>query len=79
MPIYEYRCKKCGKEFEVFQRISDPEVSTCRFCNGPVRKCISLTSFQLKGSGWYVTDYAGKKPTSAETKEESTEVKSEQE
>ncbi len=63
MPIYEYKCEKCGKEFEVFQGMSDPAVTSCRFCKGKVRKQMSLTSFQLKGSGWYVTDYGGKKPS----------------
>lgn len=63
MPIYEYKCDKCGKEFEEFQGISDPAVTSCRFCKGSVRKQVSLTSFQLKGSGWYVTDYGGKKPS----------------
>lgn len=64
MPIYEYKCQRCGKEFEVFRRISDPEVKNCQFCEGPVSKLVSLSSFQLKGSGWYVTDYGGKKPSS---------------
>ena len=63
MPIYEYKCDKCGKDFEVFQGISDPPVAACRFCKGRVRKQMSLSSFQLKGSGWYVTDYGGKKPS----------------
>jgi len=72
MPIYEYRCKKCGKEFELFQKISDPAVKTCRFCKGPANRLISLSSFHLKGGGWYVTDYGGKKmPTSEKKKEES--------
>lgn len=62
MPIYEYKCDKCGKDFEVFQGISDPPVTACRFCKGRVRKQMSLSSFQLKGSGWYTTDYGGKKP-----------------
>lgn len=61
MPIYEYKCDKCGKDFEVFQGISDPPVTACRFCKGRVRKQMSLSSFQLKGSGWYTTDYGGKK------------------
>lgn len=65
MPIYEYKCKRCGKEFEVFQRISDPEIKSCQFCEGPVSKLVSLSSFQLKGSGWYVTDYGGKKPATS--------------
>lgn len=67
MPIYEYQCRKCGKKFEVFQGVADGEVAACRFCEGPVDKLISLSSFQLKGSGWYVTDYGGKKPSSQET------------
>ncbi len=67
MPIYEYKCRKCNKKFEVFQGISDNEVKTCEFCGGPVNKLISLSSFHLKGSGWYVTDYGGKKPSASET------------
>lgn len=67
MPIYEYQCRKCGRKFEVFQGIADREVKACRFCDGSVDKLISLSSFQLKGSGWYVTDYGGKKPSSQET------------
>jgi len=69
MPIYEYKCRKCNKKFEVFQGISDNEVKTCKFCEGPVDKLISLSSFHLKGSGWYVTDYGGKKPSTSETSE----------
>ena len=67
MPIYEYQCKKCGRKFEVFQGIADGEVKTCKFCDGSVDKLISLSYFQLKGSGWYVTDYGGKKPSAHET------------
>jgi putative FmdB family regulatory protein len=70
MPIYEYRCKKCGKEFELFQGIADPAAKCCRFCKGPVQKLMSLSSFQLKGSGWYATDYGGKKAPVAEKKKE---------
>lgn len=62
MPIYEYKCKKCGEEFEVFHKMTDSDVKSCKFCRGPVNKLISLSSFQLQGSGWYVTDYGGKKP-----------------
>jgi putative FmdB family regulatory protein len=57
MPIYEYRCEKCG-DFEQTQRISDPPLDRCPTCRRKVRRLISSTSFQLKGSGWYVTDYA---------------------
>ncbi len=79
MPIYEYKCKKCGNEFEVFHKASDTEVKSCKFCRGPVHKLVSLSSFQLQGSGWYVTDYGGKKPKTKETKNEagSSEVKKE--
>jgi putative FmdB family regulatory protein len=57
MPIYEYRCEQCG-DFEVTQRITDDPLKKCPTCKRKVRKLISSTSFQLKGSGWYVTDYA---------------------
>ena len=60
MPIYEYACPKCG-EFEVTQRITEDPLKKCPTCRSKVRKLISNTSFQLKGSGWYVTDYAAKK------------------
>ena len=59
MPIYEYHCKKCG-DFEVMQKMSDAPLSECPTCNRKVQKLISSTSFQLKGSGWYITDYARK-------------------
>lgn len=62
MPIYEYKCRKCGKQFEAFQGITDPELKSCKFCKGRVDKIVSMTSFSLKGSGWYATDYKGKKP-----------------
>src|SRR5262249_1441445 len=56
MPIYEYECAKCGV-IEVSQRISDPSLQKCPNCRRKVQRLISSTSFQLKGSGWYVTDY----------------------
>jgi putative FmdB family regulatory protein len=59
MPIYEYQCEKCG-EFEVTQRITEDALKKCPTCKRKVKKLISNTSFQLKGSGWYVTDYARK-------------------
>jgi putative FmdB family regulatory protein len=73
MPIYEYKCKKCGSEFEVFQKITDSGPKSCKFCRGPVNRLISLSSFQLQGSGWYVTDYGGKKPKSSDGKKEDSE------
>jgi putative FmdB family regulatory protein len=61
MPIYEYHCEKCVKNFEAVQKISDAPLSECPQCKSEkVKKVISRTSFQLKGSGWYATDY--KKP-----------------
>ena len=61
MPLYEYRCRKCGETFEVLQKFADPPLISCRCgCGGTVEKLISRSSFQLKGTGWYVTDYKGK-------------------
>ncbi|MGD9276679.1 MAG: zinc ribbon domain-containing protein [Candidatus Pacearchaeota archaeon] len=62
MPIYEYQCNKCGKIEEVLQKYSDKELKNCKHCDGKLVKIISQNAFHLKGSGWYVTDYAGKKP-----------------
>jgi putative FmdB family regulatory protein len=58
MPIYEYECKKCGYHMEVWQKFSDPEMTKCELCKGRIRKLISQSTFHLKGTGWYVTDYA---------------------
>ncbi|MFQ5481053.1 MAG: FmdB family zinc ribbon protein [Thermodesulfobacteriota bacterium] len=61
MPIYEYRCPDCEKVFEVMQKFSDDPVKECRFCAGKkVEKLISRSSFVLKGTGWYQSDYARK-------------------
>jgi putative FmdB family regulatory protein len=60
MPIYEYRCDKCGQTNEVWQKFSDPPLDKCEACGGPVKKIISHNTFHLKGTGWYVTDYASK-------------------
>lgn len=69
MPIYEYECRSCGKRTELLQRMADAPLAACPQCGGPVKKLISSPAFQFKGSGWYVTDYAGKK-SGAETKSE---------
>lgn len=81
MPIYEYYCKGCG-EFEIMQKITDAPLTRCPTCHKKVTKLISNTSFQLKGSGWYVTDYARKDGKlkdagKAPTPEASTEGKAE--
>ena len=74
MPIYEYECTKCGHQAEVWQRITDQSVTKCERCKGKMRKLISQSSFHLKGTGWYVTDYASKKGTDAK-KPKKTESK----
>ena len=58
MPIYEYECLGCGRVSEAFQKFSDAPLTTCQHCQGRLKKLISNTSFQLKGTGWYVTDYS---------------------
>ena len=84
MPIYEYECHNCGKVFEVFQRITEEPLAKCRFCDGEVHRLISQCSFQLKGTGWYVTDYKhggvtapGNGGKANGGKEEKTEAKTE--
>ena len=57
MPLYEYECDGCQKIHEVLQKFSDTPLAECPECQGPVKKLMSLTSFSLKGSGWYTTDY----------------------
>ena len=69
MPIYEYQCQKCGT-FEVTQRITEKPLGKCPTCKGKVKKLISNTSFQLKGTGWYVTDYARKDNNKGAEKDE---------
>lgn len=87
MPVYEYECQKCGT-FETTQRITDEPLSKCPTCKGKVKKLISNTSFQLKGTGWYITDYArkgkdapktenGASSSSSESKSDTKESKSE--
>jgi putative FmdB family regulatory protein len=65
MPIYEYRCASCGHELEALQKLSDAPLTECPACHEPdLKKLISAAGFQLKGSGWYVTDFrnSGGKP-----------------
>jgi len=60
MPIYEYQCAACGQVVERWQKMSDSPLTECPACGGGLHKIISSCAFHLKGSGWYVTDYAGK-------------------
>jgi putative FmdB family regulatory protein len=79
MPIYEYRCSLCGQEHEALQKVSEPPLVDCPSCGKPgLQKLLTAAGFQLKGSGWYATDFKAapkkadaKKP--AETKTENTE------
>ncbi|UCC39384.1 MAG: zinc ribbon domain-containing protein [Candidatus Aminicenantes bacterium] len=71
MPIYEYKCLKCGSVLEVLQKISDRPLKKCPKCKGPLKKVISPPALQFKGNGWYITDYAQKKKPEREPKAES--------
>lgn len=70
MPIYEYECTKCGKIDEVLQTFTDRPLKKCRSCSGKVHKLISHSSFHLKGTGWYVTDYADRSRSSSASPQE---------
>jgi len=76
MPIYEYSCKKCGAHMEVMQKVSDKPLARHAKCGGKLEKEWSRTGFQFKGSGWYVTDYAGKKSEGKESKSDSSSAES---
>jgi putative FmdB family regulatory protein len=84
MPIYEYICQKCNKQHEIIQKITDKPLAKCPGCGGKLKKMISNTSFVLKGTGWYATDYASNKEKSTasagaagKTKESKTTKKEE--
>jgi putative FmdB family regulatory protein len=66
MPLYDYRCHKCGETFEVRQKFSDEPLEVHEACGGPLERLISVPALQFKGTGWYVTDYArsGNSPAS---------------
>lgn len=60
MPLYEYQCRKCGQVVEVIQKFSDRALTRCKECGGKLERLLSAPAIQFKGSGWYITDYAGK-------------------
>lgn len=76
MPIYEYECTKCGNIEEVLQRFSDKPLAKCPNCSGKLQKLVSQSTFHLKGTGWYVTDYAGKSGSPAKSTNKTRESKS---
>lgn len=78
MPIYEYHCKSCGKNLEITQKILEAPKKKCPECGGKLEKLMSATSFALKGTGWYKTDYAAKTPNKEEKKEGKKEEKKEE-
>lgn len=75
MPIYEYLCRKCKAHTEVLQKITDKPLAKCRKCGGRLEKQWSQAGIQFKGSGWYVTDYAGKKESKEEKPAATPEAK----
>jgi len=61
VPLYEYKCLKCGRNTEKIESVSGPHLKKCPHCGGKVERLIAAPAIQFKGAGWYVTDYAGKK------------------
>jgi putative FmdB family regulatory protein len=62
VPLYEYKCVKCGRKTEKIENVSGPHLRKCPHCGGKVESVITAPAIQFKGAGWYVTDYGGKKP-----------------
>ncbi|MBI4683902.1 MAG: zinc ribbon domain-containing protein [Nitrospirae bacterium] len=77
MPIYEYECLNCGDVQETVQKFNDAPLTTCKKCGGNLKKMISNSSFVLKGTGWYKTDYASKPSGTGKTSEDKKEKKTE--
>jgi putative FmdB family regulatory protein len=74
MPIYEYICEKCGSHIEAIQKVSDAPLKRCQKCRGKLEKIVSRTNFQLKGGGWYLSDYSRKStPETKDKPEKKTE------
>ena len=66
MPLYEYECTSCHRRTEKIQKFSDPEITTCPFCGGPLARVLSAPAFALKGGGWYADGYGSAKPAAKE-------------
>lgn len=69
MPIYEYKCTSCGSKVEKLQKFSEAPLKVCESCGGEMEKLWSLSGFQFKGTGWYVTDYARKSDSGSKNNE----------
>src|SRR5713101_3461211 len=67
VPLYEYECVKCDRRTEKIENVNGPHLKKCPDCGGRVERMLTAPAIQFKGSGWYVTDYAGKKGSSAES------------
>lgn len=67
MPLYEYQCTKCKRRTEKIESVSGPHLKKCPHCGGKVEQTLTAPAIQFKGSGWYVTDYAGKKSAGSDS------------
>ena len=76
MPLYEYKCLKCGRRTEKIETVAGPHLKKCPHCGGKVEAMISAPAIQFKGSGWYVTDYAGKSNSGGDKSEKGKDDKS---
>ena len=76
MPIYEYECTSCGNVEEALQKFSDKPLKECKHCSGKLHKLVSQSTFHLKGTGWYVTDYANKSKSTSNSESKKPESKS---
>jgi putative FmdB family regulatory protein len=72
VPLYEYKCLKCERRTEKIERVDGPHLKKCPHCGGKVESVITAPSIQFKGSGWYVTDYAGKSTAGGSKEEKSS-------
>ena len=81
MPLYEYKCKKCGRKMEKIRKFSDPPLTVCEHCGGELEQLLSSPAIQFKGTGWYVTDYAKKSsaPASSASGESSSPTEKKEE
>lgn len=76
MPIYEYQCDNCQQVTEAWQGLAEEPLTTCHSCCGPLKKLISMSSFHLKGGGWYADGYSGSGTNKTCAKAESCPAKS---